>query len=269
MSRQKRTNLVLADELLLWSSSNSLIEWSQNPVLQGHTAYLKFRSTGASKPNDEWEMHPDTHPDQRLLTDEEAHELRSIRRRRRRQMPNAEGRYQLTGRVCCHHCGYKMELKRNANYRYYGCSMSGCQPEVQRKSLIRVEVLEESIAKALHQRANHLTTQASLPGTTPSQKLQDLHVQLEAVEPLVTQFPDGPFKQTRHDLQLKIEQLKKEQDFIQIEKATAQEIISHPLACDLSFWATRTYAEREFLYDKLLDTVFVSGKTVMAVKLTV
>jgi len=130
-------------KLLYWTPSGFL-NWLTNPVLQGHTPYLKQvtvkkrqRETNPDGP----EVHYNTHPDQRLILDDEAQEITSIiatnrrmgggnfKEKRNQQNRHGEFAYQ-TGAVFCAQCGSLCTSKTSGQgkYHYFACRYSsvGC-----------------------------------------------------------------------------------------------------------------------------------------------
>jgi DNA invertase Pin-like site-specific DNA recombinase len=266
--RRKRTNLVLADELLFWSSGTSFSEWVQNPVLRGHTAYCKFQKTGNSKKPEEWEIHHDTHSDQRLLSDKEFFELQLILRSNRRKVGTPGSKFYLTGLVVCDRCGHKMVLKRSLEYAYYGCrhSTTGCS----NRKCLRVEKIDEVIIEHLFKRTQQLSQVLDLSNSlTEVSELVNLRQQLEVIEQALAQGTGEALKRARYELLQEIEQWTKQMQLLNLETATAQQIMAHPQARDLGFWHTRTYQEREVLYEKLLNKVLIRDGEVVTVDLRI
>lgn len=127
-------------KVLYWTPSGFL-NWLTNPVLQGHTTYLRQitvkkrkRETNPNGP----EIHYDTHPDQRLISAAEAQEIAEIigmNRRiggsnfsqaRNQRNQHAEFAYQ-SGVIYCAECGSRCTSKTShkGKYRYFGCRYSG------------------------------------------------------------------------------------------------------------------------------------------------
>ncbi|WP_416670426.1 recombinase family protein [Egbenema bharatensis] len=262
--RRKRTNLVLSNELLFWSSGHSFVEWVQNPVLRGHTAYCKYHKQGGQKPSHEWEIHYDTHPDQGLLTDDVFVEIQLLLKNNERKVGTPGSKFHLTGLVFCDRCGHKMVLKRSAEYRYYGCRNSsiGC---AERKC-IRVEKIDEAVVQCFFQYAKQLAQESKATSPQESAELVNLRQQLQVLDQALTQGMGDALKRARYELVQEIERLEVQSELFLLESATAHEIMNHPQARDLSFWHTRTYQERELLYEKLLNRILVRDGKVVAIE---
>lgn len=125
---------------LFWTPSGFL-SWLTNPVLQGHTVYLRQitvkkrqRATNPDGP----QIVEDTHPSQRLISDEEAKEITRILQINRRlgganfetnlDRPDRyrEFAYQ-SGHVFCANCGSLCTSKTSGKgkYQYFGCRYAG------------------------------------------------------------------------------------------------------------------------------------------------
>ena len=127
-------------KLLYWTPSGFL-KWLTNPVLQGHTPYLRqltVRKRQRETNPDGPEIHRNTHPNQRLLSTEEAQEITSIiatnRRlgggnfKEKRNNPDRHGEFAYqTGSVFCAQCGSLCTSKTSAQgkYRYFACRYAG------------------------------------------------------------------------------------------------------------------------------------------------
>lgn len=127
-------------KLLYWTPSGFL-SWLTNLVLQGHTSYLKQitvkkrqRETNPDGP----EIHYNTHPNERLISDEEAQEIAEIIQMNRRiggsnftESRNQRNRLAefayLSGLIYCAQCGSKCTSKTSAKgkYRYFACRNAG------------------------------------------------------------------------------------------------------------------------------------------------
>ncbi|MEP0873505.1 recombinase family protein [Trichocoleus desertorum AS-A10] len=146
----KRMCIATVDELLFWASGDSLQNWLMNPVLQGHTAYCKTREKGLKLDSQKWDVHKNTHPEQRLITDREAEKIQEIMELNAQCRIRQNATFYLTGLVFCQACTYKCILKRNPRYAYYGCrhSSTGCSNH----KCVRIEKIDQAIITALVER---------------------------------------------------------------------------------------------------------------------
>ncbi len=268
--RNKGTNLVLSKELLFWSAGGHFKEWLENPVLRGHTAYKKYEKKGSKKDQKDWEMHLDTHADQRLITDEEFQEIQAILKSNTRQVGAPEATFYLTGLVICDRCGHKCVLKRSASYQYYGCRNStiGCN----NRKCIRIEKIDEAIINQLFLRANELlvATDELQEASLEPVELRLLKEQLKELEKILQMNPTTDiFKKTKYDLIKEIESRSSQVNGENFIQATARQILSHPEARKKNLWYTLTREERDVIYDKLIRKVAILDGVIVSVDLTI
>ncbi len=262
-------NSSYCEGLVLPRSINQLRQWLNNPVLEGHTAYLKYSQKGKLKPREEWEIHQNTHPDQVLVTPEIAEEIQDILKLNRKQIANPKRSSHLTGLVFCAHCGNKCMVRtaNNRRYKYYGCRFTnqGCPSQ----SSIRFETIEQAIISSLFTRAVELQESPDIsPGVDPPElvALQDRLAHLEqtpgaADDPLIS----NAISHLRQQIQNLTQQITNEVPLT----GTSQQILSHPLARNLVFWYGLTESERSQFYLKLVEKVLVADKAVTAVLLKI
>jgi hypothetical protein len=238
--------------------------------LRGHTAYKKYEKKGSKKDPKFWEMHLDTHADQRLITDEEFQEIQAILKSNARQVGAPEATFYLTGLVVCDRCGHKCVLKRSPHYQYYGCRNStiGCN----NRKCIRIEKIDEAIINQLVFRANELLVatdelqEASLEPT----ELKLLKEQLKELEKILQMNPKNDiFKKTKYDLIKEIESRSSQVNGENFIQATARQIIRCPEAKKKTFWYTLTQEERDVIYDKLIRKVAILDGVIVSVNLTI
>lgn len=127
-------------KLLFWTPSG-FSRWVINPVLQGHTSYLRqitVKKRQRKVNPDGPEIHYNTHPDQRLISDEEAQEITRIiatnsrlgggNFQQQRNTPNRHGEFAYqTGYVVCASCGSLCTSKTSGKgkYQYFACRYAG------------------------------------------------------------------------------------------------------------------------------------------------
>ena len=276
VERKEGENAVLSGELLLWTLAGSVIDWCNNPVLRGHTAYLKTKPTRGTKrrkanPQENWEMHYNTHPDQRLLSEEEFQELQTIFHCNSKKVGDVEnGCFYLTGLVYCADCGHKMVLKNCQQHRYYGCRNAGLG--CKNRKNIRAEALDEATIGQLFERACtlHRIKASRHPVQTEDPAIAELRQQIQTLEEVLLIRPSQALQQTKYELERELaEHLNPDQTqaFIQ---ATADHIMHHPQTRELAFWYTLSERERTVIYQMLVSRIVVSsagqvvGVTLMA-----
>lgn len=263
------THSGLDEQLSLPKSPTHFREWLINPVHQGHTAYLKYQTKGYLKDDDEWEFHPNTHPENKLINELEAEEVKDILKFNTKRIGNSKISFYLTGLVFCHQCGGKGVLKRNKEYAYYGCRHAsfGCK----NKRSTRIEKIENAIIESLFKRvisiAKEPITGASC--SIDSANLLQMKEQLAGLESLPGIDNNFLLKNAKEDLIRQIEkETKRLEQSVPVE-GTAQQIIRHPMAKNINFWYSLTYQEREVLYDKLVEKVCIFNGEAISVFLHV
>ena len=268
--RKNQTNLVLSKELLFWSSGQSFAEWLKNPVLRGHTAYCKYQNKRL-KASEQWELHPLTHPQQVLLTEEEFTEAQDILKFNERKVGTPGSKFYLTGLVVCHQCGYKCVLKRGTKLSYYGCRHSNVSCSNTKN--VRLEHIDMAIIAQLFSKALELNSpvaddvaQEKVPCESP--ELIKLKEQLAGLEGLLKIQPTEEIKEAKDKMVRKIEELLNPEDD-DFSQATAQQILSYPYARHLGFWYTLSIQERELVYEKLIKRVAIDNGKVVSVDLCV
>lgn len=264
--KRESCNPVLTQELLFWNAPSHLKEWLENPVLQGHTAYCKTDSLKRKKPIEQWQIHYDTHPDQRLVSESEFTEIQSLLQINAKKVSIPGRTFYLTGLIYCQICGRRAVLKNSQEHKYYGCRHSkvGCS----NTGCVRLAKIDEAIIHELFHRALSLSpTHESVESEPP--EITRLRKDLLLLE----QHPglaDNPrLQQAKYDLIQEIEKLTHQKKVLDFEVATAQEIIQHPQARKVTFWYSLTQEEREVVYQKLVSQVLIHEQQVVSVQLRV
>ena len=267
----KKVDLITTKELLFWRQSTSLIDWLKNPILRGHLAYHKFDpKTGNGLPPEQWELHHDVHPDQRLISDEEYSEILSILAVNSRHVGAPNSTYYLTGLIYCGNCGAKMVLKHSFKHRYYGCRHGSA--DCSNRKCIRTEKLDEAIISATFQRASSFPKSEIAcfdnPETAP--EIIELRNRIADLEQLVEKYPKAQdFRQSLQAVRKELKTLLDQFGHLNFDKASAEEIIRHPNVRQLAFWFALTQEEREIIYAKLVKQVLAVDGAVTAVYLSI
>lgn len=264
VSTRANTNLVLTPELLFWRSGQNFADWIKNPVLRGHTAYNKYESSdgnkrGKQKPLQEWEINENTHPDQRILSEEQYLEISHILENNSRMMGTMETRSQLTGLIICGECGSKCVNKNNQKYRYYACRSAGLG--CNNKKNIRLDLLESQLFDLIIEKAKQFNS--SIYDSSIEEKKQEsatvtkLKEQLVGIEEMLKVHYNNALQKAKQDLELQIKQELNRRDLDEFVQATAEDILSYPHITHLGFWYSLSTKERELLYSKLIKKVVI------------
>lgn len=265
------------ESLVLPRSASHLRDWLVNPVLEGHTAYNKYISKGKLKPRSEWEIHENTHPNDKLLCHEKAEEITDILKLNSNKMGKLKKSYHLTGLVYCKSCGSKCVAKtsRNRHYKYYGCRFAkkGCS----NGSNTNFGDIEKAVIKELFNRAITLQKEP-IPVVNPVEsdhimKLKERLEQLDQFEK-TADIDLSPTLQTalkieKKDLISKIKLASQNTENVLTSNSTGKQIIRHSHASNLFFWFNLSDAERSIFYEKLIEKIFIEDKLVTDIYLKV
>ncbi|MBD2074320.1 recombinase family protein [Phormidium sp. FACHB-592] len=269
------------DKIFHWSVPGFSL-WLRNPVFDGHTRYLLYEVIDGKRkyfPEDQQEMHRDTHPDQRLFRDGEAEAVKTIIQT---NISNGSGCFQRgsndsvnyrrfsyqAGLVYCAECSSRCTSKgtggENEEYLYYACRHvgMGCG---NRKSVKR-RLIEEALIEALVEKSqslnrNDLTHADALPAK--SEALSHLEAQLEGLEKLPGYNPDIDELKTK--LRQQIEEEKN--PFISPEKIFDNSVEALIRAGNnLAIWHLLTNDDKVEIYRKLVKKIYIrDGKVVSIV----
>ncbi|MEH2248163.1 recombinase family protein [Nostoc sp.] len=162
------------DKVFYWTQRGFSL-WLINSVHCGHTSYLKENKRNQLKDPSEWTTIKDTHPDQRLMTDQEAAEIRYLLSLNKKigsgalgQKADANNHYReyayQAGMIFCAECRSKCTIKyahsQKKQYSYYGCrhSQLGCSNS---RSVVRKKI-EDDLIKILVRQSQLLAEVSSL-----------------------------------------------------------------------------------------------------------
>jgi len=241
------------------TSSRGIKQWLQNPVFQGHTAYLKTKENGSVKDSDEWDIRRDTHPEHRLITEEEASEIQSIFAANTKRFGQVDATFYLTGHIFCQKCKSKCGLKRGGGYAYYGCQHSATV--CLNRKVVRIAKIEQAIISQLAQRAREIH---QLPKEAmKSAKLIELETQYKSLDKIIGSDFHSALKDAKAKLLQEIEGERSKINDI------ATQMLCHPSARKINFWYNLLHEEREIFYDQLLERVVINDGEVTEVALKV
>jgi DNA invertase Pin-like site-specific DNA recombinase len=256
---QKNQDLIFPALKNFPTSSRGIKQWIQNPFFQGHTAYQKSQKNGSVKTPDEWDIRRDTHPEHRLITEEEASEIQSIFAANTKRFGQLDATFYLTGHIFCQKCKSKCGLKRGGGYAYYGCQHSATV--CLNRKVVRIAKIEQAIINKLAQRAREIH---QLPKEAmKSSSLIQLEIQYESLD----KIPGSDFHSALKDAKAKLLQE------IEGERSKtndiATQLLCHPSARKINFWYNLLHEEREIFYDQLLERVVINDGEVTEVALKV
>lgn len=266
---RKGVNVATSEELLLYNSSHSLVEWILNPVLRGHTVYNKYDKDKRALPPEQWQIQSDTHPQQRYLSDEQFEEFHAIIKANHRKLGTPGATFYLSGLVHCDCCAHPMVLKRNLHRQYYGCRNTSAH--CQNRGCIRTEKLDEAIIRRLVERSVQLVESPSAKRIPVLESLEVLALreQISETELLLQRRPTPALKAAYNDMQKELQEFVRNSELLTFISDSAEEILMSPYARNVAFWYSLLLQERERLYDKLVKQVRVRDREVVSVRLHV
>lgn len=259
------------DKVFHWTKRGFSV-WIQNPILDGHTCYGKDeRSVDGKrklKPREEWQIIQNTHPEQKLLRNEEAEEIQRIIAANIQMCAGTFGKnnphegnrpyaYQI-GLIYCAECGSRCINKgvytETKQYRYYACRHSGIGCNNSKN--VKQPDIEESLITGLLEKSQNLNqSNENATEIVPfkTERLQKLEAQLAFLE----QFPgfNPRAEELKTDLQSQIEE---ETNFFKskhLEDKTVEEIIR--AGNNLGIWRTLSNTEKVQIYRRIVHRIFI------------
>lgn len=255
--------------LFQWSHTG-LSSWLKSPVLRGHLIYLRDTPDPIIFPN--------THPDQRLISDEEYKEVEFLLNYNRKRKgfgarkTFGERTRPLSGLVFCAECmstcfsvagGPRNGKPRG--YSYYQCSSARYRSCSQVK-YIRAEDVEQALINQLCKRAVQISEYAAAPEqqqkTTP--EIEKLKSQLLVLEAMAY---DPDIEEAKQKLQARLSNLESSNCAL----ATANCELEEMLACfaDPLYWRTLNDSEKLIIYHSLCRRIVICDRAVISVELLI
>jgi DNA invertase Pin-like site-specific DNA recombinase len=260
-------------------SPGGLRDWLTNPVLEGHICYRR-KKNGKRLPRNQWEIYRDTHPDQRLISNEEVTRIEGIlaHNKRVRGYGTTAQKYPLSGLVYCAECRsacYSMTGHNN----YHRAKRLGIPPEKNyyfqcknwrlracgQKSLVRMEKAEAAVVEALMKRANNLATIAD----NPPEQIES--PELRALREELTYYENAPGDRAKsivEDLRAQIQQLQAQQSQ-QVESWSESRELLCEIFRDPGYWDSLSDEEKREIYRALVVAIWVKAGQVERVELRV
>lgn len=267
-----------ASKVLHWTKRGFSL-WLQNPVLEGHIAYNKTYRTEDDKkrerPREEWKFVYNTHADQRLMTPDEAKEIREILANNSEMQGSAFGNgkrqaygnysYQ-TGLIYCAECGCRAvnktigSSKSKTTYEYFACRHSG--QGCSKVPSLKKSDIEDALIAALVKKAEELSNGQTSTGTAfKSKLLKNLEVQLEYLE----KFPG--FNPEAEELKQRLKyQIEAETNFFKSERfenKTVEEIILAGQSQQV--WRSLSVNEKTLVFRRIVHKIFIRGGKVESI----
>lgn len=255
-------NPSLVPGVAIFSTSEGLKVWLSNPILRGHTAYLKYKENRRLSNSETWEIHRDTHPEHKIITDELYEtEIKPILEFNSKSFGQPGATSYLTKLVFCTECKSLCQLKGGSGgHKYYGCMHSGISCENRQcTSLARID---EAIITRLSERAREIAGYQAHRQEPTSDKLNKLRGKLEWID-------NAPHLKSDRELMAQRQKILTEIN-AESDKTnnTAWQILQQPQAQKINFWYSLSQEHREAIYMRLVERIFILGHTI-AVELKV
>jgi site-specific DNA recombinase len=160
--------------------------WLTNPILQGHTAYGR-QGHQRLRHKDTWDIRYDTHPDQVVMTAEQARQIEALLSSNAQtkgwKPRNVKRINPLSGLVYCGECrsycpstAHRLKAE-DVRHNYYQCrsyTVGACS----QKAMVRGYVIEDRLIEALIERAAAIKDIAQVQEETDPPELQALKAEL-------------------------------------------------------------------------------------------
>ncbi|MBD2414788.1 hypothetical protein FACHB389_31670 [Nostoc calcicola FACHB-389] len=266
------------DRVFYWTQRGFSL-WLINPVLSGHTSYLKENKRNHLKHPSEWTTIKDTHPDQRLMTDEEAAEIQYLLELNKKigsgalgQKADANNHYReyayQAGMIFCGECGSKCTIKysssKHKQYSYYACRYSqlGCSNS---RSVVRKKI-EDNLIKSLVQKSQKFAIGSDFDDdyiSPNSDRVSALQAKLKTVSEISDSDPD--LEKFKQKLRQQIASAVNSSGSDDINNYTASDILR--LGNNLAFWHTLSNDEKVAMFPRLVSQIFILDGEVKSVVL--
>jgi len=273
------------DKIFHWTP-RGLQRWLTNPVLQGHTAYLKRRTLPDGRrqalPPEQWQIVRDTHPNERLLTPEQAKQIHQILEFNARQvgagfftddlesLDNYREFSYLRGLVFCAECGAKAITKTKyskngqQSYHYYACrhARKGCNNwKGTRKHLIEDELSKYFLLQSQVIVVEPNDTSLFVPQYT--EKLEQLESDLANLKKMQMHSPE--LERLKEDIRQQIQDELNPFSQRSLERKTAQEILQ--AGNNLAIWHLLSADEKMAVIPRLVERITVAHGRVQSIEL--
>lgn len=251
---------------------SGLTSWLNNPILRGHLAYGRSYKQRQSYKH-QWDIRYDTHPDQRLMTDEEYRQIEEILEWNAK---HGAGRFQgvvvhpVSGLIQCAECrgycrinNFRSRVTKEKTY-FYQCANYHLKACSQKRG-VRESILEQAIIDALTVRTGTIAHIAEQPAEViDPPELQALKAELAYYE----QAPGNRAAAIVADLRRQIEAFRHQQSAVSGQHSANRELL---LRCfgDRLFWGTLPDEEKREIYRQLVDRVTVKDGQVVGIGLKV
>lgn len=254
--------------------ASGFTSWLNNPILRGHLAYGRSYKQRQSHKHS-WDIRYNTHPDQRLMTDDEYRQVEEIL-----DYNASVGGYSfksdvvhpLSGLVYCGECrgkcrvtNFRLRTDPSIHKYSYQCSNYHLKACTQKQS-VREFVIEQVIIESLARRAEAIATLAdTLPELVEPLELKELRSQLAGLEQLGY---NQVIEEAKRKLRLQIENLTHQLKNVAVADSANRELLLEVPGI-IDFWQELEAAQKRRFYQALVERVLVRNGQVEKVILKV
>ncbi|MBN3961818.1 fdxN element excision recombinase XisF [Nostoc sp. NMS8] len=261
-------------------SPGGLRNWLLNPVLRGHLPYLR-------RDSDRSQIHYNTHPDHKLISDDESREIESIlaHNQQFKGYGSTALKYPCSGLVFCAECRASCYSLSGAN-NYHKAKKLGIPPDMnyyfqcknwrlrscKNKKVIRMEIIEAAVVDSLTKKAAQIAAIAQTvtkPAIEPeSPEIQKLRSQLFQLQQVNAIAPNDAIKTAIAQIESQITQLR-----YSLSKSQEINTASHELLLwafsDTELWMNASNDDKKRVYRELIEAVVVQDGQVVEVRLKI
>ncbi|MDJ0704784.1 MAG: fdxN element excision recombinase XisF [Leptolyngbyaceae cyanobacterium MO_188.B28] len=252
--------------------TSGFTSWLNNPILRGHLCYGRSRRQRQSHKH-LWDIRYDTHPDHRLINEEEYRQIEAILDYNSKQGGfsfKSDIIHPLSGLIYCEQCNRKcrithFRLRSDPSVKKYSyqCNSYHLNACTQKRS-VREPILEQAIIDALMTRAEEIAEIAQLPQeAVDPPALQALKAELAYYEAAPGNRADAIIA----DLKKQIGAFWHRQLLEDKHQLANQELLQG--FSDRRYWQTLLPEEKQDLYRALVDRVYMREGKVAGVELKV
>jgi site-specific DNA recombinase len=260
-------------------SPGGLSNWLTNPVLRGHLPYLR-------RSGDRSQLHLDTHPQHRLISEMEFREIENIinHNKQVRGYGSTALKYPLSGLVFCGECRASCYSVSGAN-NYHKAKRLGIKPDrnyyfqcknwtvrsCSQKKMIRMEVVETAVIEALIKKADEIADIAESsgvqenPDTPEIQKLSNQLFQLQEINRI---SPNDAIKTAIAQVENQITKLRYSLSEKQGENVVSRELLLWAFS-DPDLWKDASVEDKKRVYRELVESVVILEGNVTSVNLKI
>lgn len=248
----------------------AVTNWLANPTLRGHIPhrkeeYRKNKSKSDFKIQEEWDIVLDTHPTERLMTDEEWELIESLLVINSKRKYIKKNDYNYSGIIFCNCCENKMTTKSGSSgHRYYACRTINCS----NKKSIREEQIDDAVLKSIFKKAIELNVSLTKKSSfVKSEILITLEKRLERTLNDLKEDPTDPILiKNKRDYQKQISEELEKEDQTEVWDKSAEELIRHPSLKDIGFLYTLSNEQKRLVYHKLIKSISINNSEVQNIE---